>query len=167
MPMLHPPECRDHTRLDQWLQPSERDPSHLSGDMYRNYKIRLLNRMYDVSNRPAYIGHEKRLRSKGYRQRDLQRLFNRLADAWAAETAHLSLISQKAMHPNYQRIIGLGRRAIPLILERLSAQPGHWFWALRAIVGDDEDPVRPKDIGRFDAMREAWLAWGRKRRLLQ
>ena len=112
MPMLHPPECRDHTRLDQWLQPSERDPSHLSGDMYRNYKIRLLNRMYDVSNRPAYIGHEKRLRSKGDRQRDLQRLFNRLADAWAAgDGALVSHLAEghASQLPEDHRVLGVER----------------------------------------------------------
>ena len=153
--MLYPSKCRDHTPSFQWL------PS----DMRRDYEINLLNRMHGVSDRTAYIGYEERLRSRDDHLRDLQLHFKRLAETWEAETAHLSLVSQKAMHPSYQRIIGMGRRAIPLILERLSAQPSHWFWALRAISGDDA--VRPEDNGRFDAMREAWLTWGRKRRLLQ
>jgi hypothetical protein len=40
---------------------------------------------------------------------------------------------------------------------------GHWFWALKAIAG--VDPVAPEDRGRVEAMREAWLRWGREQGL--
>ena len=67
-------------------------------------------------------------------------------------------------HGSYQEIIGLGRDALPLILSRLSTEPNHWFWALRAIAG--EDPVPAADAGKFDAMRQTWLQWGRNRGLV-
>lgn len=63
------------------------------------------------------------------------------------------------MHPAYQRIIGLGPAVIPLILADLARQPDHWFWALKALTG--EDPVSPGDRGKMAAMSEAWLRWGR------
>ena len=69
-----------------------------------------------------------------------------------------------ATHPAYQQIIGMGKEAIPLILEELQREEDHWFWALKAITG--EDPVPGKDWGKIQAMRAAWLAWGRSRRLL-
>lgn len=61
--------------------------------------------------------------------------FAALAERWRTETAVLSSISQIAMHPAYQEIIGLGRVAAPLILREMQRQSGHWFWALRAITG--------------------------------
>lgn len=95
---------------------------------------------------------------------DVETRFNDLADKWTSETAHHSMMSKVVLHRSYQEIIGLGRDALPLILKRLAVEPNHWFWALRAISG--EDPVPAADIGRFDAMRHAWLQWGRNRGLM-
>ena len=89
---------------------------------------------------------------------ETERRFNDLAEKWAAETAHHSSMSRIVLHRSYQEIIGLGRDVLPLILGRLSTDPNHWFWALRAIAG--EDPVCAADVGKFDAMRQAWLQWG-------
>ena len=95
---------------------------------------------------------------------EIERRFNDLAEKWAAETAHHSSMSTIVLHGSYQEIIGLGRDVLPLILGRLSTDPNHWFWALRAIAG--EDPVPAADVGKFDAMRQAWLQWGRSRGLV-
>lgn len=80
---------------------------------------------------------------------------------WETETAMFSSVAQIAMHPAYQQIIGLGKPAVPLILSEMQQKPGHWFWALRSITG--EDPVRPEKRGRIAAMTKAWLDWGRER----
>ena len=61
------------------------------------------------------------------------------------------------MHPAYQRIIGMGSDAVPLILRELQKRRGHWFWALHFITG--EDPTRAGDD--VDQARDAWLAWGK------
>ena len=95
---------------------------------------------------------------------DLERHFNDLSEKWKSETAHHSVMSNIILHRSYQEIIGLGRDALPLILRKLSTEPNHWFWALRAISG--EDPVPAGDIGKFDAMRNAWLNWGRDHKLI-
>ncbi len=63
------------------------------------------------------------------------------------------------MHPAYQQIIGMGQDAIPLILAEMKRKPGHWFWALKSITG--EDPVLPEQRGRIKKMTEAWINWGR------
>lgn len=94
-----------------------------------------------------------------YRQDELEQAFRALADRWRADTVFLSSVDKMAMHPAYQRIIGMGPQALPLILEELRARPDHWFWALHAISG--EDPVRSGD--NFDQAVTAWLGWGRKR----
>ncbi len=86
--------------------------------------------------------------------------FTTLAARWRAETAWTSSVSQTVMHPAYQEIIGMGRDVVPYLLQALAQQPEHWFWALRAITG--EDPVRPEQRGQIDAMTQAWLQWGRE-----
>ncbi|MGH9846315.1 MAG: hypothetical protein ACREEM_47050 [Blastocatellia bacterium] len=90
---------------------------------------------------------------------EVEKMFRLLADKWRDETAYSSLALKKAMHPAYQRIIGMGPNAIPLILRELEQNPSHWFWALNAITG--EDPAQPDD--NIDQAAEAWLRWGREK----
>jgi hypothetical protein len=93
--------------------------------------------------------------------RALHARFEQLTQKWKTETGMLSRVDKKCMHPAYQEIIGMGSTAIPWILKDLKATRGHWFWALRAISG--EDPVQDEDVGDAQKMIEAWLAWGRNR----
>jgi transposase-like protein len=89
----------------------------------------------------------------------LERLFSELAAQWRKETGMLSVIQQKAIHPAYQRIIGIGKPALPLIFQELQRKRDHWIWALRAITG--EDAAKPEH--NFKQAVDAWLDWGRTR----
>ncbi len=89
---------------------------------------------------------------------ETRRRFEALSSRWHNETALLSSITEKAMHPAYQAIIGIGREAVPYILRELRKQPGHWFWALSAITG--ENPIRPDQQGKMREMAAAWVQWG-------
>jgi hypothetical protein len=86
--------------------------------------------------------------------------FFRLKQEWEEATAMLSSITEIAMHPAYQQIIGIGSIAIPFIMRELETSPAHWFWALKSITG--EDPVPPDKRGRIGDMAKAWLIWGRE-----
>ena len=86
--------------------------------------------------------------------------FDELTQDWKRDTRMTSSTTEMSMHPAYQQIIGMGERALPLIFRELQQAPSHWFWALRAITGDD--PVPEADLGRVPAMRQAWLDWGRR-----
>jgi len=88
--------------------------------------------------------------------------FRDLTDTWKRETRWLSFMEQRAMHPAYQRIIGMGWVAVPLILCELERQPEHWLWALRAITG--AEPTGHAET--VAAAAHAWLSWGRERGLL-
>ncbi len=88
----------------------------------------------------------------------LRERFTVLRNQWKAETRYLSSITAKSMHPAYQAIVGMGGDAIALILQDLEKQPDHWFWALKAITG--EDPVPKEERGSVRAMARAWVAWG-------
>jgi hypothetical protein len=86
-----------------------------------------------------------------------------LAEHWRRDTQHLSLISKKVAHPAYFRIMGMGKAAVPLLLEALRDNPAHWFAALRATA--NVDPVPPGADPA--AARKAWLDWGRSEGLIE
>ena len=87
--------------------------------------------------------------------------FDSLAEQWHGET-HLLSGADIELHPAYQRIIGMGRPALPFILKNMRAFGGHWFWALEAISG--ENPAR--DTSRVSEGIAAWLRWGRDQHLI-
>ena len=91
---------------------------------------------------------------------ELEAEFNTLAEEWRAETRMLSLVTQKSMHPAYQKIISMGRPVVPLILRDLEQKPDHWFWALRAITGDN--PVESQQRSQMKLMAQAWIQWGKE-----
>ena len=96
---------------------------------------------------------------------DLEQEFLRLTQQWRAETVFSSSLTEMAAHPAYQRIIGMGRLALPMIFRDLATEPDHWFWALKAITGCD--PVPPSHRGNLEMMAADWLAWGKSRGYVQ
>ena len=114
------------------------------------------------------LHQEPHIRSLGYNQyadeaavepADHER-FQKLADQWEYETVLLSTSDQATEHPAYQSIVGMGEPAIPLILERMRSQGGHWFHALHDIT--HADPVKPADRGNVEAMQASWQEWGER-----
>jgi hypothetical protein len=105
------------------------------------------------------IGPMKALEEKTKRVAAEQR-FNKLAKTWKSETELISKVTKKVMHPAYQKIIGTGESALPLILnDLLENGPDDWFWALTAIT--DANPITNEMAGNMAAMTEVWLQWGR------
>jgi hypothetical protein len=86
--------------------------------------------------------------------------FRRLADEWKDQSRHLSNTAQMAMLKPYQRIIGLGLPAVPLILEELQREPDQWFWALESIT--EQNPVPADAKGKVRLMAQAWIDWGKQ-----
>lgn len=83
--------------------------------------------------------------------------FFNLKNEWLEDTQFLSSINDICMHPAYQRIIGMGITAIPLIMEDLLKNYNHWFWALKSITGID--PVPPQKRGKIKEMTIEWFKW--------
>ncbi|MDE0158305.1 MAG: DEAD/DEAH box helicase family protein [Gammaproteobacteria bacterium] len=84
--------------------------------------------------------------------------FNKLADQWEMETIFLSKIGDACQHPAYQEIISMGEPAVPLILQRMQGEWGHWDRALGDITG--ANPVKRSDWGNIAAIQASWLEWG-------
>jgi hypothetical protein len=86
--------------------------------------------------------------------------FDRLADEWELATSLLSSPIEKARHPTYQKIVKMGPRILPLILQRMKVKGGQWFWALGQIA--KANPVPESARGNISKMRNAWLKWGKE-----
>ena len=88
---------------------------------------------------------------------DRQR-FTELADQWEMETVFLSKVGDACQHPAYQEIISMGEPLVPLILQRMTGEWGHWDCALGDITG--ANPVKRSDWGNIAAIQASWQEWG-------
>ena len=84
--------------------------------------------------------------------------FNILSKIWKEETSHLSIKSEKYLHPAYKDIISMGWEAVPYILDELDKEPYFWLQALREIT--NENPVKEQNQNNFQLMIEDWKEWG-------
>lgn len=88
----------------------------------------------------------------------IQQRFRELVAQWKQGTRFLSSIHEMVSHPAYLQIIGMGKEAVPWLLEELRREPDHWFVALQAITGTN--PIPPSACGDVENMAEAWPSWG-------
>ena len=146
-----------HELLDR---PSDRD-SHGAVLVDPNLPVLIVSLLTEilVLDRPEPVGAyiDEMLHPLSAHHDDRRSRFRELADEWERDTCFLSSTTKMVMHPAYQRIIGMGPAAVPLILRELRENPGHWFWALKAITG--VDPIPSSDRGDLRKMTDAWLGW--------
>jgi hypothetical protein len=91
---------------------------------------------------------------------ELRRTFEELAEAWRERTRYKSFIQKLYSAPEYQRIIGLGRPVVALLLQDLEREPQFWFWALECITGENPVPESVSASGDIRATTDAWVRWG-------
>ena len=85
--------------------------------------------------------------------------FNQLVSEWKSGRPRGADVAQMIRHPAYERIVGMGEQAIPLILNELEREVDHWFPALRELTG--ASPVPEESKGNLVKMTQAWLDWGK------
>lgn len=90
--------------------------------------------------------------------------FDELVLNWREDTDGYSTSFHKSINQNYLQIIAMGKPALPLILKELKREPNHWFIALKTI--SKQNPVLPEHMGNIKKMREDWLNWGEKNKLI-
>jgi hypothetical protein len=97
---------------------------------------------------------------------DVPTAFRRHLTAWKADAraAASSKLSVMVLNQHYQRIIGMGLPVVPHILAELEVRPDHLDRALEAITG--ENPVPAEAAGKLRQIAQAWVSWGRERRLI-
>jgi hypothetical protein len=84
--------------------------------------------------------------------------FPKLVKQWEDETSFHSSLGEIFTNEAYQRIMAMGRDALPMILSELRKKPGHWFYALEKIVGKDV----AEGAKNYAEARAMWLEWGYK-----
>jgi hypothetical protein len=84
--------------------------------------------------------------------------FHMLAQQWVNETSFHSSLGEIFTNDAYQRIMAMGRDALPFIFSDLQKKPRHWFYALEKIIGFDV----AQGAKSFAEARAAWLEWGYK-----
>ena len=136
-----------------WMRPPISKPTY-RGEQPINLRVRYHDRQPHVYEAGPSAGGTLAFKD------DLKSTFDELALRWTEETKAISAIEEMAMHPSYQRIIGMGPAVIPHIMRALEQRPDNWFWALRAITG--ADPVPPDQRGRTREMAQAWIVWARE-----
>jgi hypothetical protein len=127
-------------------------------------QIHVTNQLLRRSKRLVRMDLYKRKadRSAGFTREietGFRKQFSMHTKRWQRDTATASSVTDIALHPSYQRIIGMGEAALPLIFEQLRQSLDHWFWALHFITS--ADPVPEEERGDMEAMRQRWLDWGR------
>ena len=161
-------QCEMRSVYDEWRAPPTRDTLCATipevGDeppVWTNGRAEASLFEYRSAPMPRVPGHKFWTIGRSGLDTDgkIGQTFDALARTWRDETQFMSSTTDIAMHPAYQRIIGMGPAVIPHLLRELQRRPEHWFWALRAITG--ADPVTPEERGKVRAMAEAWLRWGR------
>jgi hypothetical protein len=88
--------------------------------------------------------------------------FECLRQRWHSERGATSSIMEIVLCPAYQSIIGMGQKAVGLILAELESEgddPDHWFWALQVLT--NANPVSEEDEGNLRRMSRTWLAWAK------
>jgi len=94
---------------------------------------------------------------------NIKQEFDALVQTWKRATSRFSIITQKIIHPAYLRIIGMGEKALPLILRELQQNPSiGWFTALEAISGENA----ALEAESIDQAISDWLDWGEERHYL-
>jgi hypothetical protein len=92
------------------------------------------------------------------------RLFQNLVASWRRERGATSSINRMVMCESYQHIIGLGEKALPMILKQIDIEgddPDHWNWALTAITRVSIVPE--EELGNMRAIAARWKQWARTR----
>ncbi len=125
-----------------------------------------IERLMDYLVVRRQVAHKPIAAKERVETENIQQEFSRLAEQWYLDTLVSSDYLEKILHPAYQRIIGLGKDVIPLILRELQDMPSDWFWALRALTKEGEDPVKPEHAGQPEEMAKDWITWGKKNQLI-
>jgi hypothetical protein len=140
---IRPRKLATSTGTNNWWNYKGSPPtaSSSAGQYSQNHRFAIMR----ASNRAADSAQSQRSR------------FKALARKWHSETLMSSSLTETFLHPAYQQIIGMGKPALPLIMEELTARPAWWFWAIDSIAGKS---ILPTDFqGDFDATVQKYLAW--------
>ena len=128
----------------------------------RHVLVATRRRIAASSSRPMPL-QPQQARTAARTDREVVEIFDLLSAKVLEEALFSASMREIFQSPTYQRIIGLGPQALPLVLRLVMRdRSAVWFWALAAIVGDD----KAEGAESVAAAAAAWLEWGQSRDLL-
>lgn len=86
--------------------------------------------------------------------------YRRLLWDWDLATRNVGWMKDMCADPNYLKIIELGPRVIPILLDDLKWSKRFWYKALEELTGCN--PVPKEHEGNLEYMRQDWLEFGDK-----
>ncbi len=96
---------------------------------------------------------------------DVQRQYMELRSRWEGKVAGSSSLIDKEKHPDFQAIVAMGEKVIPVIFEDLVIHPSWIVLALWRIRPDG--PEREPVLGEINKMIKVWLEWGIDNKLIE
>ncbi len=161
--MSHPLTCETRTYDRSPAQSHREGDYEFAKSRFHTKTGRRLERGYAVAGHFAEV-IKARKREEGTVESvpTLEKTFQELTALWWRETRILSSIEAKIFNQHYQRIIGLGRGALPLIFAALRDRGGQWYWALECITG--ENPAA--NAATLSEAKRIWLEYALTHRYL-
>ena len=86
---------------------------------------------------------------------------NGYVDAWERETVNISSPAETMKNQNYDKLVKLGYKIIPILLERMKGELGFLFMILSRITR--EQVISYTMAGDIEAINQAWVSWGIER----
>lgn len=83
--------------------------------------------------------------------------FKRLVTRWRAETYFFPSVHEKIDHYAFGKIVAMGRKTIPWIVQEIRETPDFLVMALGFLVTDN--PIPASIRGRIDQIIDFWLMW--------
>ena len=83
--------------------------------------------------------------------------FEVIARQWKLETGGMSSVSQITSNKHYLRILAMGQRVIPYIIDDLRKEAAPWFYALSVLA--ERDDIGREYRGQFRKIANAWIEW--------
>ena len=140
----------------QFLEEDVSGTKNISSDWFDITQLGEITNIFPLMSQNYYSATQNIFPEKVASKSD-QEKFDKLVANWKSETSFNSSLSGKIINPHYLRIIGMGRTAVPLIIQELRENPDHFFVALVSITG--EDPVPEADKGNISKMAATWINW--------
>jgi len=149
------PTDAPYCRPADWWKSSDYEPEE-KVLTFRYIQRKRRRRIYKTGKQWSMVLLSSNLTEKSHIA-ELEKEFHKLVRQWEDETSFHSSLGEIFTNEAYQRIMAMGRDALPWIFSELQRRPRHWFYALEKIVGHDV----AAGAENFGKARAVWLKWGR------
>ncbi|MCA8907270.1 MAG: hypothetical protein KDA64_05195 [Rhodospirillaceae bacterium] len=95
-------------------------------------------------------------------RRDFVGEFDALLRNWRYKARSMSSSDQIINLPEFARIVEMGKKVVPLIINELRSRPDHLVAAMVLITG--ESPITDRERGDMYKMADAWIDWYERNR---